>query len=212
MEYSFGKKLRDLRASRGLTQDGLADALNEKFKTLYNKGMISKWENDREEPRMDAVRNITRFFEITLDEILGLEGEIGTYKDIHIESTNVPIITTIIEGNIFIPSNIQGYIPVLSQFLGSGNYFFFKVENDSMDMEFTAGSFVLIEKTSEIKNGQIVVTKIDNHEITIKKVIFGKNSLSLVPMSNNRDYQPEIYNLEDNIEIIGRVIQAIKFY
>ncbi|WP_322922931.1 XRE family transcriptional regulator [Paenibacillus campi] len=212
MEYSFGKKLRDLRASRGLTQDGLADALNEKFNTLYNKGMISKWENDREEPRMDAVRNLTRFFGITLDEILGLDGEIDVYEDIYTESTNVPIIKAIIEGDIFVPGNIQGYIPVLSQFLGSGNYFFFEIENDSMDMEFPAGSFVLVEKTHEIKGGQIAIVKIDAQETTIRKVIFGKNSLSLVPMSSNREYQPEIYNLEDNIEVIGRVIQAIKFY
>ncbi|GAA4827750.1 helix-turn-helix transcriptional regulator [Paenibacillus vulneris] len=73
MEYSFGEKLRKLRTHRGLSQEELADNLNKKFGTSYNKGMISKWENDREEPRMEAVRNIAIYFNLdSLDDLLGL--------------------------------------------------------------------------------------------------------------------------------------------
>lgn len=72
MSYSFGETLKNLRKSRGWSQEELAKALNEKYSSTYNKGMISKWENNKEEPRMDTVRNFSDFFDITLDELLGL--------------------------------------------------------------------------------------------------------------------------------------------
>jgi transcriptional regulator with XRE-family HTH domain len=72
MEYSFGEKLKELRTKRNLTQDDLANELNTTYGTTYNKGMISKWENDREEPMMDTIRNISKYFKISLDELLNL--------------------------------------------------------------------------------------------------------------------------------------------
>ncbi|MGJ7034521.1 helix-turn-helix domain-containing protein [Anoxybacillus eryuanensis] len=75
MSYSFGKKLKWLRTSKKLTQEGLARALNLRYGTNFNKGMISKWENDKEEPRMDSIRYIADFFGISLDEILGLKSD-----------------------------------------------------------------------------------------------------------------------------------------
>lgn len=73
MGYSFGAKLKQLRISRGWTQEELAEILNDKYETTYNKSMISKWENEKGEPRMESVRNIADLFKITLDELLGLD-------------------------------------------------------------------------------------------------------------------------------------------
>jgi transcriptional regulator with XRE-family HTH domain len=72
MKYSFGERLKELRSKRGLSQEELADNLNEHFGSSINKGMISKWENDREEPRMEAVRNLAKFFNLKLDSLLDL--------------------------------------------------------------------------------------------------------------------------------------------
>lgn len=73
MEYSFGRKLRELRKSLNLTQEELVLRMNKKYGTSFNKGMVSKWENDREDPRIDSVRYIADFFNISLDELLGLD-------------------------------------------------------------------------------------------------------------------------------------------
>jgi transcriptional regulator with XRE-family HTH domain len=72
MEWSFGETLKELRRQRDLTQDDLATELNETYGTKYNKGMISKWENNIEAPYMDATRNLALFFNISLDKLLGL--------------------------------------------------------------------------------------------------------------------------------------------
>ncbi|WP_186785957.1 helix-turn-helix domain-containing protein [Paenibacillus agilis] len=70
--YSFGEKLRELRTKTELSQGELAKVLNTEYGTSMNKGMISKWENEREEPRMDTIRILAAFFNVTLDELMGL--------------------------------------------------------------------------------------------------------------------------------------------
>lgn len=76
--YSFGNKLKELRTKRGLSQDELADRLNERFNATINKGMISKWENDIVEPRLDVARMLALFFNVSLDELLGIKDDIQT--------------------------------------------------------------------------------------------------------------------------------------
>src|SRR5690606_17944745 len=114
-EYSFGKKLKALRTSMNLTQEGLAKALNTKYGTNFNKGMISKWENDKEEPRIDSVRYIADFFGMSLDEILGLKNnELSMYEVVNNDFsniTNIPIVGTIAAGQpILAAQNIEGYM------------------------------------------------------------------------------------------------------
>lgn len=70
---SFGERLKKLRKSRGLSQDELCDELNKRFNTSINKSMISKWENDKEEPRMDYARKLVNYFNTSLDYLLGLK-------------------------------------------------------------------------------------------------------------------------------------------
>lgn len=83
MVYSFGEKLHALRKKSDLSQEDLAIKLNAKYSTSYNKGMISKWERGKEEPRMEAVRNIANFFNVTLDEFLGLHYEKRELPDLN---------------------------------------------------------------------------------------------------------------------------------
>lgn len=70
--YSLGNKIKELRTNRGLTQDALAHQFNDMFGTNINKSMISKWENNIEDPSLDNGRKLVAFFGITLDELLGL--------------------------------------------------------------------------------------------------------------------------------------------
>ncbi|PWV92040.1 DNA-binding XRE family transcriptional regulator [Paenibacillus cellulosilyticus] len=76
--HSLGQKIKELRTHAHLTQMDLADRLNLKYGGVIGKSMISKWENDLEEPSLANGRNLARFFNITLDELLGLNLEIAT--------------------------------------------------------------------------------------------------------------------------------------
>lgn len=81
--YSLGDRIKVLRMKQGLSQEELAEKLNEQFDTAINKGMISKWENNLSEPKLETVRIMAIFFQESLDELLGLNSNIQTIAAHH---------------------------------------------------------------------------------------------------------------------------------
>lgn len=63
----FHEKLQELRKSRGLTQEELAEAL------FVSRTAISKWESGRGYPSIDSLKGIASFFSVTIDELLSGE-------------------------------------------------------------------------------------------------------------------------------------------
>lgn len=60
----FNEKLQELRRQKGLTQEELAEAL------YVSRAAISKWESGRGYPNIDSLKEISRFFSITIDDLL----------------------------------------------------------------------------------------------------------------------------------------------
>ena len=60
----FNEKLQELRKQKGLTQEELAEVL------FVSRAAISKWESGRGYPNIDSIKAISKFFEITIDELL----------------------------------------------------------------------------------------------------------------------------------------------
>ena len=71
----IGKKIKELRKSHNLTLEELADILNKEYPDTinFNKGKISKWENDREEPRLSSVKILADYFDVPLDYFNGID-------------------------------------------------------------------------------------------------------------------------------------------
>ena len=67
--HSFGSKLKELRLQRKLTQDELAQALNDKYDLNESKATISQFENNKRVPDLDRIINIADFFGVTLDDL-----------------------------------------------------------------------------------------------------------------------------------------------
>ena len=63
----FNEKLQQLRKSRGLTQEELAEAL------FVSRTAISKWESGRGYPSIDSLKQIANYFSISIDELLSGE-------------------------------------------------------------------------------------------------------------------------------------------
>ena len=63
----FHEKLQELRKSRGLTQEELAEAL------YVSRTAISKWESKRGYPSIDSLKEISNYFSVTIDELLSSE-------------------------------------------------------------------------------------------------------------------------------------------
>ena len=60
----FHEKLQELRKARGLTQEELAEAL------YVSRAAVSKWESGRGYPGIDSLKAISKYFSITIDELL----------------------------------------------------------------------------------------------------------------------------------------------
>lgn len=63
----FNEKLQELRKRRGLTQEELAELL------YVSRTAISKWESGRGFPNIDSLKAISKFFSVSLDELLSGE-------------------------------------------------------------------------------------------------------------------------------------------
>ena len=67
MTMEFHEKLQGLRKGRGLTQEELAEAL------YVSRTAISKWESGKGIPSIDSLREISRFFSVSIDDLLSSE-------------------------------------------------------------------------------------------------------------------------------------------
>ena len=63
----FHEKLQELRKSRGLTQEELAEAL------YVSRAAVSKWESARGYPGIDSLKEISKYFSVTIDDLLSGE-------------------------------------------------------------------------------------------------------------------------------------------
>jgi len=69
MIMEFNEKLQELRKNKGLTQEELAEAL------YVSRTAISKWESGRGYPSIDSLKEIAKYFSVTIDELLS-SGEV----------------------------------------------------------------------------------------------------------------------------------------
>ncbi len=63
----FHEKLQELRKSRGLTQEELAETI------FVSRTAISKWESGRGYPSIDSLKEISSYFSVSIDDLLSGE-------------------------------------------------------------------------------------------------------------------------------------------
>lgn len=63
----FCEKLQELRKKKGLTQEELAEAL------YVSRTAVSKWESGRGYPSIDSLKDISKFFSVSIDDLLSGE-------------------------------------------------------------------------------------------------------------------------------------------
>lgn len=63
----FKEKLQELRKSKNLTQEELAEKL------FVSRTAVSKWESGRGYPNIDSLKEISAFFSVSIDELLSSE-------------------------------------------------------------------------------------------------------------------------------------------
>ena len=71
----FSEKLQNLRKQHGLTQEELA------AKLFVSRTAVSKWESGRGYPNIDSLKEISKFFSVSVDELLSSDELITAAQD-----------------------------------------------------------------------------------------------------------------------------------
>lgn len=188
----FKDNLRYLRRSNKMSQDELADKLGYKSFTT-----VQKWEDGTAFPRVRTLNKIADIFEVDVEHLLNV--------NIRGEQTAFPILGEVKAGyNMYADEDICGYEYCNNEEFGPGEYFYLKVKGDSMiDLRIGEGDMVFVRKQNYLNDKDVGVFLLDNNEVTIKTVRFGKDKLTL--KAANPAYPDRVFR-PDEVQILGRVI------
>lgn len=199
---SIGKKLKMLRSKSDLSLDELATNLNksvskeEEQYIMFNKGKLSKWENDREEPKLSALKYVADFYDVSVDSII-------SDKDNH--DLGIPLIGKIAAGTpIFADQNVEDYFTIDSRIDAD---FCLRIQGDSMiDAGINNNDIVFIRQQPTLEIGEIGAIQI-GEEATLKRFYKTNDSIILQPANSN--YLPQIYTEENDIKILGKLMATL---
>ena len=159
-------RLKQLRNSRGITQDELGRMLG------VQKAAICKYENGRVNMPNSVIMRLVEIFQVSADYLLGTDEVVPLLKSSsaklssssmpHTPAIGVPLVGFVHAGlPMLADENITEYIPVSANEVSSGECFFMQVEGDCMTGDhIVEGSLVLVRKCVEADNNCIGVVRI----------------------------------------------------
>jgi transcriptional regulator with XRE-family HTH domain len=212
MNNLLGLNIKYLRKVRNLTQDQFADKIG------ANRAMIGSYEEGRAAPKLSALRTISHYFNVSIDDLVNtdLSSDTNNKKDAHyIDATGkgLRILTTLVDRDnkeliTLVPVKasagyMKGYadpdfIETLPRFnlplpdiSKERTYRAFQINGDSME-PLPSGSYIICEylhNWNEIKNGKTYVL-VTQHDGVVYKRVFINDNATLLLKSDNPEYTP----------------------
>jgi repressor LexA len=107
----------------------------------------------------------------------------------------LPIIGQVAAGNpILGEENIEDYCSLEPEFFSPPADYLLRVKGMSMkDIGILDGDLLAVHKTENVRNGQIVVARIED-EVTVKRFHKSRNTVQLLP--ENDEFEPIVVNLK----------------
>lgn len=127
------------------------------------------------------------------------------------EITEVPIMGRVAAGTpILAEENIEGSFPVPARFAGNGTSFMLRVRGESMiEAGIMDGDLILVQKTAEANNGEIVVAMIDGFESEATVKTFYKEDGHIRLQPENSSMSPIIVK---DATILGKVKGVFRYF
>lgn len=104
---------------------------------------------------------------------------------------------------------LESYLPLDPNLMNINNpeeCFFLRVNGESMNKLVRNGAYALIRKQDVVENGDIAVVLVDNYDATLKKFTKHGDVVVLEPMSNDPNFQTQIYDKNTDIKILGKYL------
>ena len=196
-------KLKELRKSKGMTLDELAERIGTSKQTIhrYENGIITNVPPEKVESLAVALGT-------TPQELMGWDDEPApAYKNLlPVSAKQLPVLGDIACGMpIYAEERHESFVAVADQLDAD---FCLKAHGDSMTgARIHDGDVVFIRSQSFVDNGEIAAVIIDD-EATLKRVYFYPEDSKLILTPENPKYAPLVYlgAALDKIKIIGKAV------
>lgn len=210
----FSNNLNKFMKLRNVDQSDIIADLN------INKSAISSWCVGTRLPRMSKIQMLANYLNINVSDLIeenSLNSKVSKLQK-YMEENNIdslkllPVYGTIKAGEPnWAEQNIEGYIPFDSSIDGYSDneeYFYLKVDGESMNQVIKNGDFALIQKTSSAESGDIIVALVNGYDATLKKFRRINNQfVSLDPLSNDPSIEAITVDLKTtNFQILGKFV------
>ncbi|MCP5206900.1 MAG: repressor LexA [Hahellaceae bacterium] len=121
------------------------------------------------------------------------------------DNPGIPIVGQVAAGSpILATEHIEDYCELKPEFFSPAADYFLRVKGMSMkDVGIMDGDLLAVHRTEVVRNGQIVVARIDE-EVTVKR--FQKNGTVVTLFAENEEFAPIVVNLKEqpfSIEGLG---------
>ncbi len=126
-----------------------------------------------------------------------------------VEMVQVPLLGNVAAGlPLLAEENLESTLPFAEEVLGSGQFFALHVHGDSMiEAGIRDGDIAIIRQVQDASNGEIVVARIADEAVTLKRYYREKNRVRLQP--ENPAYQP-IFT--QDMRILGKLHMIVRNY
>ncbi|HII3686443.1 helix-turn-helix domain-containing protein [Pasteurella multocida] len=206
-QQTLGQRIRARRKKLKLTQANVAKAI---------KGIshvaISQWESDTTKPNAENIFDLAIALECDLEWLLKGEGKVSKARPAA-QGIRVPIISKVQAGRwseIHETLDTSNYEYLITDLDISEQGFALEITGDSMEPDFIAGDYIIIDPLVKPVAGEFVVAVNGNYEATFKKYRpieideLGREQFELVPL--NPDYA-KISSEKQQIQIIGTMVE-----
>jgi repressor LexA len=121
---------------------------------------------------------------------------------------DVPLVGRIAAGSpILAEEDIQEIFPLPTEIVGTDPVFMLKVQGDSMvDAGILDGDLVVVRRSQEARNYEIVAALIEGEEATVKR--FRRDGDRVLLISENPAYEPMVFT--EGVEILGKVVAVLR--
>lgn len=233
----IGQKIRNLRLSKKLTLEELADKLNSSYPgtVSFNKGKLSKWENEKEEPKLSSMRILADFYRISIDDFYSSstpkpttltlindtskqlnddrQENVLEFAKEQLEEQNNNIVDFPTGRETAAGSPLDGdvqdgncsFVKLDSTIVPRGADELITIAGNSMEPTYEDGSQVFIHYQPSVEQGEIAVVNIQDTGVTCKKIYYDWEEGDIILHSINDKYDDMIYPM-NQVRIIGKVL------
>ena len=197
----FKDRLKELRSSRSLTQNRLAEDLG------IAKSTISMYENGKREPDYETLELIADYFNVNIGSLLSSKNFMKANSR---GALSIPVLGYVRAGiPIEAVEEILDYEEISQDLANTGDFFALRIKGDSMEPKISEGDVVIVRKQEQVENGELAVVLVNGNDATVKRFYMNESGVTL--LSSNPSYPPFIYSKEQVAElpvsVIGKVVE-----